>query len=178
MRRLHNNDVPATVLLTGDNLENALAVGQDAGVDDVRADLLPEDKVAVLQALKRQDQTVVMVGDGINDAPALATATVGVAMGDHGTGISAEAADIVLLIDDVTRLGDAIEIGQRTVRIAKQSIYVGLGASLVLMLIAAIGLLPPDRRTLPGSGRRCGDSQRITRAVVKVASRGWALALV
>jgi heavy metal translocating P-type ATPase len=143
MQRLHALGVHSTVLLTGDNLANARAIGQQAGIDTIKADLLPEDKVTALQELKQREQPVVMVGDGINDAPALATATVGVAMGAHGSGISAEAADIVLLVDDVTRVGNAIEIGQHTVRIAKQSIYVGLGLSFALMIVAAFGFLPP-----------------------------------
>jgi heavy metal translocating P-type ATPase len=143
VRRLRRLGVQRTVMLTGDRLANARSIAQEAGVDQVHADLLPADKVAVLQKLKAQYEPIVMVGDGINDAPALATATVGIAMGAHGTGVSAEAADIVLLVDDVTRVGDAVEVGQRTLRVARQSIYAGLGLSFALMVAAAFGLIPP-----------------------------------
>lgn len=97
----------------------------------------------MVQALKHHAGPVVMVGDGINDAPALAQADIGIAMGARGTAISAEAADIVLLVDDVTRVDDAVAIGQRTLAIAKQSIVVGLGLSVLLMVIASTGALPP-----------------------------------
>jgi heavy metal translocating P-type ATPase len=143
MKRLRKLGVRHTVMLTGDRHDNAIAIAAAAGIDDVEADLLPEDKVAVLQTLKREYEPIIMVGDGINDAPSLALASVGIAMGAHGTGISAEAADIVLLVDDVTRVGEAIAIGQHTLRIARQSIYVGLGLSFVLMIIASFGVIPP-----------------------------------
>lgn len=143
IKRLHRLGVQRTVMLTGDNARHATVIGQQAGVDQVEANLLPVDKVRAIEQLKRTYPTVVMVGDGINDAPALATATVGIAMGAHGTGISAEAADIVLLVDDVTKVADAIEIGQHMVKIAKQSIVIGLGLSFGFMVLAAFGLIAP-----------------------------------
>jgi len=143
MKRLRELGVQRLVMLTGDNKEHADVVGKQAGLDQIEANLLPEDKVRLVQDLKKQYGTVGMVGDGINDAPALATATVGLAMGAHGTGISAEAADIVLLVDDISRVANAVEDGQRMIRIAKQSIYVGLGLSFVCMVLAALGLIPP-----------------------------------
>jgi heavy metal translocating P-type ATPase len=143
MDRLRALGVRHIALLTGDRLDNAPHVAQAARIDEVAADLLPADKVAVVQRLKAQYAPVVMIGDGINDAPALATATVGVAMGAHGTGISAEAADVVLLVDDITRVGEAVTIGQHTLHIARQSIIIGLGLSFLLMVVASLGLLPP-----------------------------------
>jgi len=143
MQRLRALGVQRTVMLTGDNQEHAQVIGQQAGIDQVEANLLPEDKVRLVKALMQQYPVVAMIGDGINDAPALATATIGVAMGAHGTGISAEAADIVLLVDDVTRVADAVETGQRMLRIAKQSIYAGLGLSFGFMVLASLGWISP-----------------------------------
>jgi P-type E1-E2 ATPase len=143
IERLHRLGVKRTVMLTGDNASHATVIAQQAGVDQVAADLLPEDKVRAVEQLTLTYPTVAMIGDGINDAPALATATVGIAMGAHGSGISAEAADIVLLVDDVTKVADTIEIGQRMVKIAKQSIFIGLGLSLGFMVLAAFGLIAP-----------------------------------
>jgi P-type E1-E2 ATPase len=142
MDRLRTLGVRRTVMLTGDRLASARPVAEAAGVDEVAADLLPAGTVTALQELKARYDPVVMVGDGINDAPALATATVGVAMGARGTAISAEAADVVLLVDDVTRVGEAVAIGQRTRRIAMESIYIGIGVSFVLMVIASFGVIP------------------------------------
>lgn len=143
MARLRRLGVQRTVMLTGDRAEHASTVSAQAGLDSFEAGLLPEGKVEAIRRLEMRYTSVIMVGDGINDAPALATATVGVAMGAHGTGISAEAADIVLLVDDVTRVADAVEVGQRMLRIARQSIFVGLGLSFALMGFAAFGLIPP-----------------------------------
>ena len=143
LRRLKVMGVRHTVMLTGDNAANGNAIGTQIGLNEVKADLLPEDKVKALRELKAEYAPLVMVGDGINDAPALATATVGIAMGAHGTGISAEAAGIVLLVDDIAKVADAMEIGQRMVRIAKQSIWAGLGLSFACMIAAVFGRIPP-----------------------------------
>jgi len=143
MQRLAVLGVTETVMLTGDRESSAEVIAAHAGIRTVRANLLPADKVAAVEELKRRYGTVVMVGDGINDAPALVAATVGIAMGAHGTAISAEAADVVLLVDDIARVGDAMAISRRMRRIALQSIAVGLGASFLLMAIARVGLVPP-----------------------------------
>ena len=143
MARLKKLGIKHTVMLTGDREDHAREISEAAHLDGFEANLLPEGKVDSVKKLKEKYNPIVMVGDGINDAPALATATVGVAMGAHGTGISAEAADIVLLVDDVSRVADAVETGQRMLRVAKQSIYVGLGLSFALMVLAAFGLIPP-----------------------------------
>ncbi|MBI3622494.1 heavy metal translocating P-type ATPase [Candidatus Pacearchaeota archaeon] len=135
--------VKKTIMLTGDNLDNAKSIAQQAGITDLEANLLPEQKVIAVKKLKQEFENVIMVGDGINDAPALAASTVGVAMGAHGTAISAEAADMVLLVDDISKVSKVIEIGQKTIRIAKQSIFVGLGLSFVFMAIASLGYIPP-----------------------------------
>jgi heavy metal translocating P-type ATPase len=143
LERLKRSGVEETVMLTGDDRATAEAIAVEVGITTVNAELLPPQKVEAVRALMQRFDTVVMVGDGINDAPALATATVGVALGARGAAVSAEAADIVLLVDDVGRVADAVEIGQRTLRIAKQSIGVGLGLSAVMMVAAASGRIVP-----------------------------------
>ena len=143
IQRLHDLGVEETVMLTGDNFENAQTIAREAGIQVVEANLLPGQKVEKLQKLKEKYERLMMVGDGINDAPALATATVGVAMGAHGAGISAEAADVVLLVDDITAVSDAVSISQRMLKVAKQGIFIGLGSSFALMVIAAFGFIPP-----------------------------------
>lgn len=123
------------VMLTGDNEGTAHSVAQETGVDKVYAGLLPEDKVRVIKQLREQYQTVAMVGDGINDAPALAQATVGIAMGATGSDVALETADIVLMADRMEKLVEAIRLGRRSQAVVKQNIVFAL-SFIVLLLIA------------------------------------------
>lgn len=141
--RLKDLGVLHIVMLTGDNSENANIIAAAAGIKDVQSNLLPSQKVDFIKELGRRHGTTLMVGDGINDAPALASATIGIAMGAHGSGISSESADMVILVDDVTLVTEAIVISRRMMRVAKQSITVGLGLSVALMVIAAFGYIQP-----------------------------------
>ncbi|MFD8717064.1 heavy metal translocating P-type ATPase [Streptomyces sp. NPDC059629] len=142
LRRLRAAGVGRLVMLTGDRPEPALEVGAVLGLDEVRAGLTPADKVTVVRA-ERARAVTVMVGDGVNDAPALAAADIGVAMGARGATASSEAADIVLTTDRVDRLADAVAVAVRSRRIAVQSALGGMALSLAAMAVAAAGLLPP-----------------------------------
>jgi heavy metal translocating P-type ATPase len=146
--RLAARGLHRVVLLSGDHADNVQRIAAEVGITDARGDQLPQDKVAAVRALEAEGHRVLMVGDGTNDAPALAAATVGVALAAHGGGISAEAAGVVLLTDDVMRVEEAVAIGQRTVRIAKQSIFAGLALSGAGMIVAALGYLPPTAGAL------------------------------
>jgi heavy metal translocating P-type ATPase len=142
LRLLKRRGIEESIMLTGDHVTVAEPVGAAIGVDRVMADLTPEEKVnAVRQS--RTDRVTIMVGDGINDAPALAAADVGVAMGARGATSSSEAADVVLVVDRLDRLVEAVEIAQRTRSIAIQSMWMGMGLSLVAMGGATLGLLSP-----------------------------------
>lgn len=122
-------------MLTGDNEQTAQSIAQETGVDRVYAELLPEDKVEVIRRLQKQYPAVAMVGDGINDAPALAQASVGIAMGAAGSDVALETADIVLMADRLEKLEYAVRLGRRSQRIVKQNIVFALGF-IVLLLIA------------------------------------------
>jgi heavy metal translocating P-type ATPase len=143
IQKLATMGVKKTVMLTGDVNDNAKNIAVQSGITDYKAELVPQEKVIEVKKLRREFEYVIMVGDGINDAPALAASTVGIAMGSKGTAISAEAADIVFLEDTVSKVVNTIEIGKRTISVAKQSIFVGLGCSFFFMVIAMLGYLPP-----------------------------------
>jgi heavy metal translocating P-type ATPase len=143
--RLREAGIRHVAIVSGDKAAVAQAVGDALGVDRVYAEQTPEQKLEVVRALRARPelQPIVMVGDGINDAPALALADVGVAMGSAGATVSSETADAVVLVDRVDRVADAVRIGRRALFIARQSIVLGIGASFVAMGFAAAGYLPP-----------------------------------
>lgn len=143
--RLRSEGIEQIAMLTGDRLSVAETIGREVGVDRVYADMTPGEKLEIVHgtALNQRLHPVVMVGDGVNDAPALAAADVGIAMGVKGSTISSESADAVIITDRIGRVGDAISIGRQTMRIARQSVILGISLSLVAMAFAAAGLLPP-----------------------------------
>ena len=151
VRRLRAAGFNRLVMLTGDRAEPAREVATVLGLDEVYADQSPADKVAAVRA-ERERAVTVMVGDGVNDAPALAAATVGVAMGARGATASSEAADIVLTTDRLDRLADAMDIARWSRRIAVQSAVVGMALSLLAMGAAALGWLPPAAGALLQEG--------------------------
>lgn len=142
VRELRQSGIRRVVLVTGDRREAAELVGAIAGADLVLAERLPEEKLAAVQA-ERRHGPVLMVGDGINDAAALAAADVGVALGARGTSVASEAADVVLAVDRLDRLAAAMRVAQQSRRIALQSVTAGMGLSLAAMGLAAWGLLVP-----------------------------------
>jgi Zn2+/Cd2+-exporting ATPase len=135
---LHDQGVNAIVMLTGDNEKTAKEIAKRLGIDEVRARLLPEDKLTAIQELKTK-QKVAMVGDGINDAPALAAADVGIAMGTAGSDTAIETADIALMGDDLTKLAYLKQLSRKTVRIIKQNIVLSIGIKLVFLALAIPG---------------------------------------
>ncbi|NOQ00121.1 heavy metal translocating P-type ATPase [Mycolicibacterium sp.] len=151
IRRLRAAGLNRLVMLTGDRAQPAREVATVLGIDEVLAQQSPIDKVGAVRAECRRAVTV-MVGDGVNDAPALAAADVGVAMGARGTTASSEAADIVLTSDRLDRLADAMDTARWSRRIAMQSALVGMGLSLCAMVIAALGWLPPAAGALLQEG--------------------------
>ena len=130
-----------TVLLTGDNEQTANSVAQKVGVDEVHSQLLPQDKATKVAEMQQQGYKVAFVGDGINDAPVLATADVGIAMGGVGSDAAIEAADIVLMQDNPTAISTAKRIAKKTLNIVTQNIVFSIGVKIVVLILSAIGIL-------------------------------------
>lgn len=147
LQDLRKLGIQRIVLATGDRREVAEAVAVGLGIDAVKSELTPDQKVLVILT-ERKNGSVMMVGDGVNDAPALAAADIGVAMGARGTAASAEAADVVLLVDHLDRIVPAIQIARRSRFIALESVFAGIGLSLVGMVAAALGYLTPVQGAL------------------------------
>ena len=142
LERLRRDGVERILLATGDRAAVAERVTSGLGFDALRTELTPDQKVLIVLS-ERKNGPVMMVGDGVNDAPALAAADVGVAMGARGAAASAEAADVVLLIDRIDRLGTGMEIAKAARRIAVESVVAGIGLSILGMVAAAFGYLTP-----------------------------------
>jgi heavy metal translocating P-type ATPase len=142
VRALRRSGITRVVMVTGDRSEVAEGVAAVCDIDEVLAERTPAEKVEAVR-LERRAGATIMVGDGINDAPALAAADVGVAIGVRGATASSEAADAVLTVDRLDRVGDSVRIAQRALRIARQSVIAGMGLSVAAMAVAAVGWLPP-----------------------------------
>lgn len=140
---LHAMGISNTVMLTGDRKEVGEDVARRVGIDDCHTQLLPADKLGILEQLldkKKKNRTLAFVGDGINDAPALARADVGVAMGALGSDAAIEAADVVLMDDKPSKIVTAIRIARRTLGIARQNVWFAIGVKVLVLLLAAVGL--------------------------------------
>ena len=140
VRRLKRLGV-AVAMLTGDNLDTATSVAAQAGVEDVQAALLPADKVAAVTALGERHGAVAMVGDGVNDAPALAAAALGVAMGAAGTDAALDTADIALMGDDLRQVPQTVVLARRTTRIIWQNIAFAVAVKAVFLALAPLGFV-------------------------------------
>ena len=126
IRELRKSGVRRVVMLTGDDRRTAEAIAKEAGITEVHADLLPEDKLEVIRKFQQAGEIVAMTGDGINDAPALAAADIGIAMGTAGTGIAIETADIALMADDLMKIPQAIALSRAVLRNIRQNVVVAL----------------------------------------------------
>lgn len=138
IQAIKKTGVERVVMLTGDNKPAAQAIGALTGVDEVKSELLPEDKVEAVHQLKEKWEEVAMVGDGINDAPAMATASFGIAMGAMGTDAAIETADIALMADDLSKVPWLIRHSRRTLRIIQQNITFALGLKTLFLILAIV----------------------------------------
>ena len=127
-------------MITGDNEKTALAIAKQVGIDIVRADVLPSEKSQVIKDLQDQGEFVAMVGDGINDAPVLARADVGIAMGAMGSDAAIEAADVVIMTDEPSKIVTAIKSSKKTMKIAMQNMALAFGIKVIALILSALGI--------------------------------------
>lgn len=142
IQRLKQYGVREIIMITGDQLSIAKQIAQQVGITKVFADLLPGDKITHFQQLPEDARPSIMVGDGVNDAPVLKAADVGIAMGAHGSTAASESADVVILTDNLAKVADAVGIAEKTLRIAKQAVLIGIFVCIGLMLICSTGYVP------------------------------------
>ena len=142
-REMAEHKIQKIYMLTGDKRAVAEKIAAQLGIKDFKAEMLPEQKVLEVHRIRNEFSPAAMVGDGVNDAPAVAAADVGIALAFHGSSASSESADIVIMQNNLMRVHDAVHIAQNVMLIAKQSIFVGLGLSIVLMIIASFGYITP-----------------------------------
>lgn len=141
IKKLYQLGIKKTIMLTGDNIATANAIGNQLGLSEVKAELMPQDKLDTIKSLREQFGKVAMVGDGVNDAPALASATVGIAMGGAGTDTALETADIALMADDLEKLPYTIGLSRKTLNIILQNVSFALGIKLIALLLVIPGWL-------------------------------------
>lgn len=142
IKQLRSMGIENISLITGDKDSIAQTIAKQVGITNVHSECLPEDKIAILKNVDDSQRPVIMVGDGVNDAPALSIADVGIAMGAHGSTAASESADAVILRDDLSRVAEAVEISRNTMKIAKQSVLIGIFICVFLMLVASFGVIP------------------------------------
>ena len=143
LKKLRANGIRRVVMLTGDHPDIATVVAGELGIDEWRAEVMPEDKLAVVRDLQDEGYVVGMVGDGINDAPALAAADIGIAMGLAGTDVAVETADVALANDDLHRLLDVRDLGARAVDVIRENYGISIAVNAVGLLVGAGGALSP-----------------------------------
>jgi len=143
LSKLRSLGITKTLILTGDKLSVARTIAQKIGITDIHASLLPADKLDIIKDHSKRGEVIGMVGDGVNDAPVLAASDVGIALGAKGSTAASESADVVIMLDDISRVADAVSIAKRSVNIAKQSIFIGIGLSIILMIFASLGDISP-----------------------------------
>jgi P-type E1-E2 ATPase len=141
--RLRELGIKNFIMVTGDHMVAAKTIANKLGIDNIIASALPADKMITIERVEKYDRPLAFVGDGVNDAPVLTLADVGIALGAKGSTAASEAADVVIMLDDVNKVASSLEIAKRTFFIAKQSILIGIFISIALMVIFASGRIKP-----------------------------------